>query len=145
MGGAALAKIPTWILVVAIALEDGQGRWLMHRRPQGKQHAGLWEFPGGKVESAETPLLALIREAREELGIELEPAHLEPLAFADGALDDPGQGIVILLYRSTTWLGVPEALEGGQVGWFSLEELSALPKPPLDHRLARMLGLICQQ
>lgn len=140
-----MERIPTWLPVVALALERGDGCWLMHRRPEGKQHGGLWEFPGGKVEDEEFPALALIREAREELGIELEAAHLQPLAFADGTGGHSGSGIVILLYKSTSWSGDPQSLEGGEVGWFTLAQLDLLPKPPLDNELARMLRLICQQ
>ena len=135
-----MQNIPTWVPVVAIALSDGNGRWLMHRRPEGKQHAGLWEFPGGKVESDENPVLAVIREAQEELGITLHGDHLQPLAFADDALLDDGHGIVILLYSAGKWQGQPRALEGGAVAWYTLAELEALPKPPLDHVLARALA-----
>jgi 8-oxo-dGTP diphosphatase len=133
-------EFSTWLPVVAVALSDGQGRWLMHRRPEGKHHAGLWEFPGGKVESDENPVLALIREAREELGIELSREHLHPLAFADDAVLPEGQGIVILLYTAEAWQGQPQPLEGGAVAWFTLAELACLPKPPLDHELARALA-----
>jgi 8-oxo-dGTP diphosphatase len=135
-----MQDIPTWVPVVAIALSDGKGRWLMHRRPEGKHHAGLWEFPGGKVESYENPVLALIREVQEELGIALRGEDLDALAFADDALLDHGQGIVILLYSASKWQGEPQALEGGAVAWFTLPELEALPKPPLDRVLARSLA-----
>jgi 8-oxo-dGTP diphosphatase len=135
-------NISTWLPVVAVALSDGQGRWLMHRRPEGKQHAGLWEFPGGKVESHENPILALIREAREELGIDLNREDLHPVAFADDALRSDGSGIVILLYSAETWQGQPQPLEGGAVAWFTLVELEGLPKPPLDQDLARALAEI---
>lgn len=135
-----MQEIPTWLPVVAVALSDGEGRWLMHRRPDDKQHGGLWEFPGGKVETDENPVLALIREAREELGIDLRRKDLRPLVFADDALLEGGHGVVILLYTALTWHGEPQALEGGAVAWLTLAEMEALPKPPLDRVLARALA-----
>lgn len=137
-----MEEISTWLPVVAVALCDGQGRWLMHRRPEGKQYAGLWEFPGGKVEVEENPILALIREAREELGIVLRREDLQPLAFADDTLLEAGRGIVILLYTAGTWQGQPLALEGGEVAWFTLAEMEQLAKPPLDQELCRALAKI---
>ena len=137
-----MEEISTWLPVVAVALSDGQGRWLMHCRPKGKQHAGLWEFPGGKVEVEENPALALIREAREELGIVLRPQDLQPLAFADDVVLEAGRGIVILLYTAETWQGQPLALEGGAVAWFTLAEMERLAKPPLDQELCRALARI---
>ncbi len=134
-----MERNPTWIAVVAVALDDGAGRWLMHKRPVGKHHAGLWEFPGGKVESEEIPSLALIREIREELGIALDPAALEAAAFADGARTADGIEIVILLYTCRTWRGEPQALEGGELGWFTPFEIADLAKPPLDRKLAQHL------
>jgi 8-oxo-dGTP diphosphatase len=134
-----LQENPTWLPVVAAAITDSEGRLLLHRRPPGKQHAGLWEFPGGKVERHENPPFALIREINEELGLALDPDDLEPLAFAQG----PGTGeygtIVILLYRAWKWQGEPRALEGNPWGWFTLDEAARLPMPPLDvDLLARM-------
>lgn len=140
-----MQEIPTWLPVVAVALSDGEGRWLMHRRPDGKSHGGLWEFPGGKVETDENPVLALIREAQEELGIGLCKDDLLPLAFADDALLECGQGIVILLYSARSWQGEPQALEGGAVAWLTLAEIEALPKPPLDCVLAGTLAQIAAQ
>lgn len=134
-----MERNPTWIAVVAVALDDGRGRWLMYKRPAGKHHAGLWEFPGGKVESEEIPLLALAREIGEELGIALDPASLEPSVFADGAQAADGREIVILLYTCREWSGEPQALEGGELGWFTPDEIAGLPKPPLDRKLARGL------
>lgn len=134
-----MAGIPTWLLVVAVALRDSEGRWLMHRRPAGQHHGGLWEFPGGKVETNEIPVLALVREAREELGIEIDPADLQPVAFADHGVSQAGQPIVILLYKSERWRGTAEALEGGAIGWFTADTMHGLAKPPLDHALARQL------
>ncbi len=126
--------------MVALALFDGEGRVLMHRRPEGKAHAGLWEFPGGKVESVESPGFALVREIREELGLELDEAALEPVTFAQNDGNPAETPIVILLYTSRLAQGEPRALEGGEVGWFSLEQAAALAKPPLDIALLRRLA-----
>lgn len=128
---------PGWIAVVAGALERGDGRWLMHLRPQGKHHGGLWEFPGGKVEPGEMPASALVREIAEELGVACKANDLVPCGFAE--TDGSGQGdraLVLLLYRLSVWQGEPQALEGGAVGWFTPDEVAALPKPPLDAALA---------
>jgi len=129
----------SWIAVVAGALQRADGCWLMHRRPPGKPHAGLWEFPGGKVEPTEIPVEALTRELREELGIGCHRAGCRPAAFAEtrAAAEDPA--IVILLYTVTGWEGVPTALEGGAIGWFTPQEMRALAKPPLDIALASQL------
>lgn len=125
--------------VVALALRDGEGRWLMQRRPEGKHHAGLWEFPGGKVEIGEIPRFALVREIGEELGITLDPSDLSAAHFADGAASQAGTPIVILLYTASRYTGIPRALEGGAIGWFTPEEMRQLPTPPLDRQL--MSGL----
>ena len=127
------------IVVVAGALRRSDGCWLMHRRPEGKHHAGLWEFPGGKVEATEMPREALVRELGEELGVVVEEMHCAPVAFAERSAEGGADGIVILLYTITRWTGEPEALEGGAVGWFATAEIEALEKPPLDIDLARQL------
>ena len=133
-----MEDIPTWVPVVALALSDGAGRWLMHRRPAHKQHGGLWEFPGGKVELGEMPRDALVREIQEELGLTIASDDLEPAAFADaGIVGAP----VILLYRCARSSGPePRALEGGAVGWFTHADISQLDTPPLDRELARALS-----
>ena len=128
---------PIW--VVAGALKGGEERWLMHRRPQEKAHGGLWEFPGGKVEPAEIPVEALIRELHEELGIVVEASACEPVGFAEERRQSGRRPIVILLYTITDWVGEPCALEGGAVDWFSALEIAQLDKPPLDERLAHQL------
>ena len=127
---------PTWLPVVALALRLGDGRWLMHQRPADKQHGGLWEFPGGKVESGENPRLALVRELKEELAIEVAAKDLHPCAFADSPADRP---TVILLYTCSIWEGEPQSCEGGAVEWFDAAGMRALPKPPLDHDLVESL------
>lgn len=134
-----MQNFPTITLVVALALRDGDGRWLMHKRPDHKHHGGLWEFPGGKVEAHETPANALVREIEEELGIEIRCEHLAPAGFAqepDGTRECP---IVILLYTCAHWEGDPQPLEGGAVDWFGADEVAALDKPPLDIALAARL------
>jgi 8-oxo-dGTP diphosphatase len=134
-----LEKIPTWMPVVAAALSDGQGRWLMHRRPAHKQHGGLWEFPGGKVEPYETPAESLIRELDEELGITVDPGALVPSVFAQDKGDSRIHPIVILLYIVRNWEGEPRAIEGEGIGWFTPAEILELEKPPLDVALAESL------
>lgn len=128
-----------WIAVVAAALQAGEGRWLMHRRPEGKHHAGLWEFPGGKVEPDEMPVESLIRELAEELGIVVQTKDCVPVGFAEGGSAKDGGALVILLYTLREWQGDPQALEGGAVGWFSPSAVLNLPKPPLDIVLAERL------
>lgn len=126
-----------WIAVVAGALDDGDGRLLMHLRPEGKHHAGLWEFPGGKVDPGEMPAAALVRELAEELGIACDSNDLVPCGFAEtGPQRGASPALVLLLYRLARWQGEPQALEGGAVGWFTPDEIAALPKPPLDSELA---------
>lgn len=124
---------PTLVWVVAAALFDGDGRVLMQQRPAGKAHGGLWEFPGGKVEPAETLESALIREIEEELAIRLDPAALAPLSFA--AVE--GQPHVVLLYTCRQWYGTLACQEGGEAGWFTADQLDGLAMPPLDRPLAR--------
>ncbi|WP_348631931.1 (deoxy)nucleoside triphosphate pyrophosphohydrolase [Pontixanthobacter sp. CEM42] len=130
---------PTWMPVVAAAIGPKDGRWLMHKRPAEKQHGGLWEFPGGKVETHETPEIALIREIEEELGLIISAAALSPAGFAQSIASDGQKQIVILLYKLERWEGEPSALEGGEIGWFTPEVIGKLEKPPLDVDLARQL------
>lgn len=119
--------------MAAAALRRADGRWLMHRRPAHKDHGGLWEFPGGKVEAGETPASALIRELEEELGIAVQAGSPRPLAFAEEPPVGGGRGTVILLYSLDEWRGEPRALEGDAViGWFTPDEIAALDRPPLD-------------
>jgi 8-oxo-dGTP diphosphatase len=120
---------------VAVALIDGLQRVLLQRRRFDRSHAGLWEFPGGKVKARESLESALLREIAEELGIALEPAALEPLSFA-AAPDDPH---VVMLYTCRVWTGVPQCLDAEALGWFAAAEFIALPLVPLDVPLARAL------
>jgi len=134
-----MEKIPTWQLVVAAALQREDGAWLMHRRSDHKHHGGLWEFPGGKVENGENPRVALARELREELDIEVSPSNCEAQFFAEEPVDQRERPIVILLYTLRIWTGAPVALEGGALDWFSLDQTRSLAKPPLDVELAAKL------
>lgn len=129
----------TWIAVSAGALLRHDGRWLMHRRPEGKHHAGLWEFPGGKVEPPEMPLDTLVRELAEELGIRCRADACVPAGFAESTGFESVPSLVILLYTVAGWDGEPQAIEGGDVGWFTPSEALALDKPPLDVALAQRL------
>ncbi|MXO72408.1 (deoxy)nucleoside triphosphate pyrophosphohydrolase [Alteraurantiacibacter buctensis] len=132
-----MASNPTAVLVVALGLAGPDGRWLLQQRPPGKHHAGLWEFPGGKVESAENQRLALCREVAEELAITLDPAALSPAWVAD---DWPQGNIVLILYTATRWQGEIVGLEGQQWGWFTLGEMAALPLAPMDRSFAARLA-----
>lgn len=127
------------MLVVAGALQRGDGLWLMHQRPLEKHHGGLWEFPGGMVEPSEIPKEALCRELAEELGVSIAPPDCEPLFFAETGRVGAIPPIVILLYRIARWGGDPRPLEGGSIGWFTPRGVEALEKPPLDVQLASRL------
>lgn len=127
-----LENFPTLTWVVAVALAGEGGQILLQKRPLDKDHGGLWEFPGGKVERGETPAFAAVRELAEELGIAVEPENLTPVSFAE---DTPGlrsRPIVILLYTCRVWEGEPAACDGAEVGWFALAEAGTLAMPPLD-------------
>ncbi|WP_313931871.1 (deoxy)nucleoside triphosphate pyrophosphohydrolase [Sphingomonas sp. BAUL-RG-20F-R05-02] len=125
------------LLVVAAALIEADGRVLMQRRPPGKAHAGLWEFPGGKVELGEAPEAALARELREELGITVAAADLAPLAFA--SVPAGARNLVLLLYGCKRWVGVPAALEADALVWRRPASLRDLPMPPADLPLVAAL------
>ena len=118
------------LLVCAVALIDADGRVLMARRPEGKTLSGLWEFPGGKVEQGERPEEALIRELKEELGINVEHSCLAPLTFASHTY--PDFHLLMPLYVCRRWKGIPQALEGQELKWVRAKDLRALPMPPAD-------------
>jgi 8-oxo-dGTP diphosphatase len=118
------------VLVVAVALIDAERRVLLAQRPAGKSMAGLWEFPGGKVEDFETPEHALVRELHEELGIEVDVADLEPLAFASHTYDD--FHLLMPLFDCAHWQGEPKAREGQTLAWVSAAELDTYAMPPAD-------------
>ena len=125
------------LFVSAAALIDADGRVLLAQRPEGKAMAGLWEFPGGKIETGETPEEALIRELQEELGISTVTSCLAPLAFASH--DCPDNHLILLLYACRRWQGEPVHQEGGQVTWVRAARLRDYPMPPADLPLISML------
>jgi len=121
------------LIVVAAAMTDPQGRILVQRRPQGKAMAGLWEFPGGKIEPGETPEAALVRELAEELGITVAAEDLTPLAFATAPAGE--RSIVLLLYRCERWQGEPQLLDADALDWHRPAGLRDLAMPPADRPL----------
>jgi 8-oxo-dGTP diphosphatase len=132
-------KNPT-LMVVAAALVDGDRRVLLQQRPPGSQMAGLWEFPGGKIEPGERPETALVRELREELGIEADEAALEPAAFASAPLGN--RHLILLLYVCRAWRGGPRALHASGLKWLSPNEMLALEMPPADLPLIPLLNAL---
>ncbi len=118
------------VLVVAVALIDPDGRILLAKRPEGKTLAGLWEFPGGKVEATERPEAALIRELQEELGINVEESCLAPLTFASHAYED--FHLLMPLYVCRRWKGLVQSLEGQELKWVYAKDLRNYPMPPAD-------------
>ena len=125
------------VLVAAVALVDVDGRVLLARRPPGKPLAGLWEFPGGKVHEGETPEAALIRELREELGVDTEESCLAPFTFASHAYDD--FHLLMPLYVCRVWKGQPTPLEGQELAWVRPVRMGDYPMPPADKPLVAML------
>jgi 8-oxo-dGTP diphosphatase len=121
------------LLVVAAALIDVDGRVLIAQRPEGKQLAGLWEFPGGKIDAGERPERALIRELREELGIEVREACLAPLTFASHAY--PDFHLLMPLYACRRWEGQVRSREGQALKWVRAKQLRDYPMPPADEPL----------
>jgi 8-oxo-dGTP diphosphatase len=118
------------LLVVAVALVDADDRVLIAQRPEGKQLAGLWEFPGGKLEPDERPEDALIRELREELGIEVKAACLAPLTFASHAYSD--FHLLMPLFICRRWDGFVQSREGQALKWVKAKALRDYPMPPAD-------------
>ncbi|TGX52469.1 (deoxy)nucleoside triphosphate pyrophosphohydrolase [Sphingomonas gei] len=116
--------------MVAVALVDRKGRVLVQQRPPGKPMAGLWEFPGGKVEPAETPEAALARELAEELGIQVATESLVPLAFASEGLG--ARHLLLLLYVARNWQGTPEPRHASALQWVRPGEMRGLAMPPAD-------------
>jgi 8-oxo-dGTP diphosphatase len=136
-GDEKVEKNPTMLFVVAVALTNQAGEILVQRRPEGKQMAGLWEFPGGKVDAGESPESALARELEEELGIEVLPENLVPITFASEPLGD--RNLLLLLYRCTKWNGEPTALDSPELRWLLPADMAGLPMPPADVPLVRAL------
>jgi 8-oxo-dGTP diphosphatase len=129
------------VLVVACALVDADGRILIAQRPEGKNLAGLWEFPGGKLEPGERPEASLIRELSEELGISVKEACLAPLTFASHAYED--FHLLMPLYVCRRWEGTPQPLEGQALKWVRAGKLRDYPMPPADEPLiSHLIGLV---
>ena len=140
-----MADIPT-LFVVAVALSDtpidggnkqDSARILLAQRPAGKSMAGLWEFPGGKVEDGETPERALVRELSEELNIQVTESHLYPLTFASHRYDK--FHLFMPLYGCHQWHGTPTAQEGQTLAWVTAKEMETYPMPPADIPLVKFL------
>lgn len=125
------------LFVVACALIDGDGRVLIAQRPEGKALAGLWEFPGGKLEPGESPEVSLIRELSEELGITVKEACLAPLTFASHAYES--FHLLMPLYVCRRWEGTVSAREGQQLKWVAPRNLRDYPMPPADAPLIPFL------
>ncbi|WP_373473693.1 (deoxy)nucleoside triphosphate pyrophosphohydrolase [Sphingorhabdus lacus] len=125
-----MEKNPTMLFVVAAALTNEVGEILLQKRPEGRQMGGLWEFPGGKVEQGESPESALVRELKEELGVDVDPSNLIPLTFASAQNGD--RNMVLLLFRCTQWIGEPVALDSPELKWRLPADMYALPMPPAD-------------
>ena len=125
------------VLVSAVALIDPDGRVLLAQRPEGKSMAGLWEFPGGKIEPGETPEAALIRELQEELGIDTWASCLAPLTFASHSYDD--FHLLMPLFACRKWNGIVQSREGQRLKWVRPAELRDYPMPPADIPLIPIL------
>jgi 8-oxo-dGTP diphosphatase len=125
------------LVVVAAALVDRDGRLLVQQRPEGLSMAGLWEFPGGKLEPGETPEQALIRELGEELAIDVDHACLAPACFASDMLGD--RHLLLLLFVCRKWRGTPVAQHASALRWVRPVELHGLDMPPADKPLIGLL------
>ena len=136
-GGGADGEGVRTLLVVACALLDPDGRVLLAQRPEGKAMAGLWEFPGGKVEPGERPEAALLRELREELEVETKIACLAPLTFASHGYDD--FHLLMPLFVCRRWWGTPRPTEGQALQWVRPRAMRELPMPPADEPLVAHL------
>lgn len=125
------------VLVSAVALIDPDGRVLLAQRPEGKSMAGLWEFPGGKIEAGETPEAALVRELQEELGIDTWASCLAPLTFASHSYET--FHLLMPLFACRKWEGIPQAKEGQTLKWVRPQDLRDYPMPPADIPLIPIL------
>jgi 8-oxo-dGTP diphosphatase len=128
---------PELVIVAAAALVDAQGRVLLAQRPAGKTMAGLWEFPGGKVDSGETPEAALVRELAEELGIDAKADDFAPFTFASHSY--PDFHLLMPLYVCREWSRIPTPREGQVLAWVRPEQLAEYPMPAADKPLVAML------
>ncbi|MEO1641794.1 MAG: 8-oxo-dGTP diphosphatase MutT [Pseudomonadota bacterium] len=118
------------VLVVAAAIFNEKGQVLLAQRPPGKKMAGLWEFPGGKIDPGETPEIALARELKEELGIDCKPENFKPLTFASHSYED--FHLLMPLYALNTWRGTPTPVEGQTLEWADIARLHDYPAPAAD-------------
>jgi 8-oxo-dGTP diphosphatase len=125
------------LLVSAVALIDKDGRVLLAQRPKGKSMAGLWEFPGGKIEPGETPEHALIRELQEELGIDTWESCLAPLTFASHSYEN--FHLLMPLFACRKWKGIPVSKEGQALKWVKSQDLRSYPMPQADIPLVPIL------
>ena len=132
-----LAAQDRTIMVSAVALIDRDGRVLLAKRPEGKTMAGMWEFPGGKIEVGETPEAALIRELEEELGINTAESCLAPISFASHRYDD--FHLIMLVFVCRKWEGTPQPREGGELVWVRAARLRDYEMPPADLPLIPVL------
>ena len=128
--------------VVAAALADGDGQVLLQQRAPGRAMAGLWEFPGGKVDGGELPECALVRELREELGIEVATADLLPTCFASAPLGE--RHMILLLYLCRRWQGAPRPLDATALRWEQPAAMRALAMPPADAPLVDLLEILME-
>ena len=129
------------LMIVAAALVDADGRVLVQQRAVGRAMAGLWEFPGGKIERGESAETALVRELKEELGISTETACLAPAGFGTAPIED-GRELLLLLYVCRKWSGIPKALDAAALRWVRPLELHDLPMPPADLPLIGLLDAL---
>lgn len=125
------------VLVAAVALIDVDGRILLAQRPEGKSMAGMWEFPGGKIEAGETPEVALVRELKEELGIDTWESCLAPLTFASHSYED--FHLLMPLFACRKWNGIPTAQEWQTLAWVKAKDLRNYEMPPADIPLIPIL------
>ena len=132
-----MQKNPT-MTVVAVALVGADGLVLLQQRAPHRSMAGLWEFPGGKVEEGETPEAALVRELAEELGIEVREDRLVPACFASAPVGE--RHMVLLLYLCRSWAGEPSPLDASALKWAHVTDMAALDMPPADVPLVELLG-----
>lgn len=140
MDGSPALPTPMW--VTAVALVNEHGAVLVQQRDISGSHAGLWEFPGGKLEPGESPQEAAVRELREELGITIAIDDLRPVSFASGIIERASgtQPLVILLFACERWAGAPMPIVAAALAWSDPRELATWAMPPLDYPLAQALA-----